>query len=335
MNSLREIIQTYAKVSTKKMSAHSVLLGDIGATNARLAFFRNGILGPVQTFPVAQHKTFLDVVERFLSGSDGSRPTQAMLAIAAPIKDGRATLTNSSWVIDTQEVWSTLKLRSRLINDFEAVAFSLPALGKNDLVQIGLGATVASAPKAVLGPGSGLGLACLVFAEGKPIAVASEGGHATLAATSEREAAVVNQLQQRFGHASFERAISGPGLENIYQALVTIDGSKLASRTAAAITQAALEGKCELAVEALDLFCRFLGLFAGNAALTFGAQGGVYIAGGIAPRILQFLMKSQFRQCFEAKGRFKTYMVAIPTYVIIHPAAAFVGLSHLLDYSPA
>jgi glucokinase len=257
-----------------------------------------------------------------------------MLAIAAPVKDGRAALTNASWVIDTQEIWATLKLRSRLINDFEAVAFSLPALGKEDLVQIGPGATVASAPKAVLGPGSGLGLACLLFDEGKPVVVTSEGGHATLAATTEREAAVVKQLQQRFGHASFERAVSGPGLENIYQALLTIEGSKLASRPADAITQAAVEGKCELAAEALDLFCRFLGLFAGNAALTFGAQGGVYIAGGISPRILQFLSQSQFRQYFEAKGRFRTYLAVIPTYVIIHPAAAFVGLNHLLNYRP-
>jgi glucokinase len=314
------------------MSAHSVLLGDIGATNARLAYLRDGILGPVQTFQVAQHKTFLDVVDRFLSDSDGSHPTHAMLAIAAPIREGRAALTNAAWVIDTQEIWANLKLRSRLINDFEAVAFSLPALGKDDLVQIGPGASVASAPKAVLGPGSGLGLACLVFHEGKPIVVSSEGGHATLAATTEREAAVVKQLQLRFGHASFERALSGPGLENIYQALITIDGSKLASRTADAITHAALEGECELAVEALDLFCRFLGLFAGNAALTFAAQGGVYIAGGISPRILRFLMQSQFRQYFEAKGRFGTYLAAIPTYVIVHPAAAFVGLSRLLDY---
>jgi glucokinase len=177
-------------------------------------------------------------------------------------------------------------------------------------------------------------LACLVFNEGKPIVLTSEGGHATLAATTEREATVVKQLQLRFGHASFERALSGPGLENIYQALITIDGSKLASPSADAITQAALEGKCELAVEALDLFCRFLGLFAGNAALTFAAQGGVYIAGGITPRILDFLIKSQFRQYFEAKGRFRAYLTAIPTSVIVHPAAAFVGLSRLLDSYP-
>ena len=314
------------------MTTPSVLLGDIGATNARLAFRRNGILGPVKTFQVAEHKTFHDVIECFLSGSDGSRPTQAMLAIAAPIRDGRAALTNGSWVIDTQELWADFKLRSRLINDFEAVAFSLPALGKNDLVQIGPGAGVASAPKAVLGPGSGLGLACLVFDEKKPIVVTSEGGHSTLAATTEREAAVVKQLQQHFGHASFERAVSGPGLENIYQALITIGGFKFASRPAAAITQAALEGKCDLAAEALDLFCRFLGLFAGNAALMFGAQGGVYIAGGISPRILPFLIQSQFRHYFEAKGRFKKHLAAIPTHVIVQPAAAFVGLSHLLDY---
>ena len=313
--------------------ASTALLGDIGATNARLAFLRGGTLEPVRTFDVPKHKTFLDVVERFLKDNDNrTKPDQAVFAVAAPIKGGRAVLTNGSWIIDTDEVRTVIGSSVKLLNDFEAVAYSLPDLAPRDLFKIGRGEEIPSAPKTVLGPGSGLGLAGLLFQDGKPFVVPTEGGHATLAATCNRDEAVVDQLRQRFGHASFERAISGPGLENIYQAITTIDGLKPAPRTAAWITHAALEGSCTTAVETLSLFCRFLGVFAGNVALTFGARGGVYIAGGISPRILQFLTNSEFRQCFEAKGRFSGYLATIPTYVIVHPAAAFVGLKYLLDH---
>ena len=157
-------------------------------------------------------------------------------------------------MIDTHEIETKLNLPLRLINDFEAAAFSLSALGQQDIVQIGAGAAVPFAPRAVLGPGSGLGLACLISHDGKELVVSSEGGHATLPATCEREEAVVRHLRQRFGHASFERAISGPGLENIYQAISSIDCSQATAPTAAAITQAALARTCARSIEALDLF---------------------------------------------------------------------------------
>jgi glucokinase len=184
---------------------------------------------------------------------------------------------------------------------------------------------------AVLGPGSGLGVACLVPGGGKPVVLASEGGHATLASTCDREDKIIEQLRRRFGHVSAERVVSGDGLENIYQAIVALDGLTLEPRSAADITKRALSGDCQVAREALAIFCAFLGSFAGNVVLTFGARGGAYIAGGISPRILDFMVRSEFRNRFEAKGRFRPYLETVPSYVIVHPAAAFLGLRALSD----
>jgi glucokinase len=199
------------------------------------------------------------------------------------------------------------------------------------LAPIGGGNPAAGAPKAVVGPGSGLGVACLIPRSEKPVVISSEGGHATLAATCEREDRIIGQLRQRFGHVSAERAVSGMGLENIYQAIAALDGVDIPSRSAAEITKSALRSESQVAREALHVFCAFLGSFAGNVALTFGARGGVYVAGGISPRILDFLVRSQFRNRFEAKGRFQSYLETLPSYVITHPAAAFVGLKSLAD----
>jgi glucokinase len=219
----------------------------------------------------------------------------------------------------------------QIVNDFEAVALSLPWLSSADMAAIGGGTPEAGAPMAALGPGSGLGLACLVARSDRPVVIASEGGHATLTASCEREDHIVAHLRRRFGHASTERAVSGPGLENVYEAIAALDGRRVAPRSVAEITKDALNGNCQIAHEALSAFCAFLGSFAGNAALTFGARGGVYIAGGISPRILDFMVRSEFRSRFESKGRFRPYLEGIPSYVITHPAAALVGLKSLVQ----
>jgi glucokinase len=175
-------------------------------------------------------------------------------------------------------------------------------------------------------------VACLIEREGERLVVASEGGHASLAGNSDREDAIIEMLRRRFGHASAERAISGPGLENIFQAIVTLDGLDICQMSAAEITQRALKNECKVAHEALGTFCALLGSFAGNIVLTFGARGGVYIAGGIAPRIVEFLARSQFRARFDGKGRFHGYLEQIPSYVIAHPAAAFLGLKLRIEH---
>jgi glucokinase len=162
------------------------------------------------------------------------------------------------------------------------------------------------------------------------VVVSSEGGHATMPAASAREDAVLDFLRRRFGHVSAERVLSGPGIENLYQAIAAIEGPSTEPRNAAEITGAALKGECPTSRAALHMFCAMLGSFAGNVALTYGARGGVYIAGGIAPRILDFLSASEFRQRFEKKGRLRAYLESTPSHVIVHPAATFLGLTSLL-----
>ena len=314
------------------ISAERVLLGDIGATNARFALLTNGTLEPVKSFDVASFARFTDAAAAFLK--DNSREvelTEALFAVAGPVENDRCQLTNCSWVIDAVELNKAFGVKTHILNDFEAVARSLPSLAGRDVVPIGGGKPENGAPMVVLGPGSGLGVACLVPGAENPVVVSSEGGHSTLAGASDREDEIVKILRRRFGHVSAERVISGPGLENIHQAISALDGRDLGPRSAAEITKAALAGGCETARAALDTFCAFLGSFAGSMALTFRARGGAFIAGGISPRIVDFMARSEFRERFEAKGRLRPYLESIPTYVIVHPAAAFLGLRSLFD----
>jgi glucokinase len=235
-------------------------------------------------------------------------------------------LTNCPWTIDAHELRAAFDLAKVYIcNDFEAAALSLPHLTAADLHRLGDGESVGGAPMAVLGPGTGLGVACLVPGSDRSVVIVGEGGHATMAATSRREDAIIDYLRRQFGHVSAERVVSGAGLENLYRAVVAIDGIEAPKRDAAEITKAAL-GDCPIARMALELFCAMLGTIAGNVALTFSARGGVYIAGGIAPRIADFMARSEFRARFEQKGRFRTYLEAIPSSIIVHPAATFIGL---------
>jgi glucokinase len=308
-----------------------VLLGDIGGTNARFALLDANGLHPIESIPVGGYRQFEDAVEAFfMRGPNHAAAASAILAVAGPVEDGRCELTNSSWVIDAVPLSKTFDWeRVRVINDFEAIAWSLPCLTAPDLIAIGGGLAVPAAPAVVLGPGTGLGLACFVPRERGAIVLASEAGHVTLPGTCQREDAVIEKIRERFNHVSAERALSGEGLVNLYRAVGSIDGNPIPERGPAEITSAALDGSCSVCQEALDLFCAMLGTFAGNAALTFAARGGIYIAGGIAPRIVRRLTDSQFRSRFESKGRFGTYLAAIPTWIIVNPEPAFVGLQHL------
>jgi glucokinase len=309
----------------------SVLLGDIGATNARFAVLAGGVLGPVTWVEVAHYPQLTDAVGALLQAQfRETTVSDALLAVAGPVDGGRCAFTNCAWTVDHHEVRDRFDFKSvRVINDFEATALSLPHLAERDLRALGGGRAVPGAPMAVLGPGSGLGVACLVADGSRHTVVVSEGGHATLAAASRREDAVLEVLRGRFGHVSAERVLSGPGLENLYGAIAAVDGIDVPRRNAVDITDAALNGTCPTSCAALDMFCAMLGSFAGNAALTFGARGGVHIAGGIAPRILDYLAASAFRERFEQKGRLRGYLESIPTQVIVHAAATFLGLKSL------
>jgi len=187
----------------------------------------------------------------------------------------------------------------------------------------------------VIGPGTGLGMAGLLGRGGDMTVIATEGGHATLPTTTPREDAVIAHLRGRFGHVSAERALSGPGLENLYAAIAAIDEAAVASRSAAEITRLALDRSCATCRAAVDMFCAMLGTVAGNLALMFRARGGVYLAGDIVPRMADYLAQSEFRARSEAKGRFRDYVRSVPTAVIVNPDAAFLGLKSLAEVVPA
>ena len=290
------------------------LLADIGGTNARFALLRDGEIGPVEHVKVADYATVIDAIAAFLARHGvATPPGAAILGIAGPIINNRVTLTNSVWTIDAAQLREVVGFETvRLVNDFEAMAWSLPALGASDLFPLGKQRAVADAPMLAVGPGTGFGVSCLIRQGATSYAVVTEAGHATLPATSEREQRVIEQMRRHFDHVSIERALSGSGLENLYQALAAIDGAGVPGRDAASITKAALDGSCSTSRAALDMFCGLLGAVCGNLALTFGARGGVYIAGGIVPRFVDHLVRSGFRKSFESKGRFESYLPGDP-----------------------
>ncbi len=308
------------------------LLGDIGGTNARFAILENGEVGHADTLSVATHGTAIDAVAAYLSGlPKGQRPGAAALACAGPVENGTVVMTNSPWRIEAGEIERQFGFaRALVVNDFAAQAWAVPGLGAADLHAIGRGIARPDRPAAILGPGSGLGISSYLPPPKGPAVAVGEGGHATMPATDDREAAVLAALRARFGHVSAERVLSGNGLVRLHEALAELEGRAGARRSAAEITEAAGTGACKHSAAALDLFCAMLGTFAGNLALTLGAQGGVYIAGGIAPRMVDYLARSKFRDRFEAKGRFKAYLAAIPTWVVTHPTPAFLGLARIL-----
>lgn len=315
------------------MSA-AALIADIGGTNARFALVdASGRVGEPTAVRCADYAGPAQAAQAFLAAhAGGVSVDRAAFAVACPITGDAVDLTNSAWHFSIEQVRGELGLRRfDVINDFTAVALSVRHLGAADVLKVGGGVAVENAPIAVLGPGTGLGVSALVpDSSGHWTALATEGGHATLAAANAHEDAVLEWLRQRFGHVSAERVLSGPGMVNLYEALAAIRGQPPAYSTPDAISQRALDGSCLLCREALDMFFAILGTVAGNLALTVGARGGVFIAGGILPRMREAFLQSGFRRRFEDKGRFVDYLAPIPTWLVVHPQPAFAGLAGLV-----
>ena len=314
------------------------LLGDIGGTNARWAWQAapGATLQHYTAYPCAQFDSVQAVIEQFLRDQRLPTPSRVAFGIATPITGDLIQMTNHHWTFSVLGLQSALGVeRCLVLNDFAAIAAALPALQANDSRRIGGGDAVSGAPVAVLGPGTGLGVAGLVQGDaGRYIGIAGEGGHVTLAASTAREASVLAQLHQRFGHASAERALSGPGLVNLCEAICAVDGLRSLALTPADVTAHAAANSDPVCVEALNLFGGFLGSVAGNLALTLGARGGIYIGGGIVPRLGAAFDALPFRQRFEDKGRFRSYLERIPTAVITMPAPALYGAASALDALP-
>ncbi len=313
------------------------LLADVGGTNARFAWQASAgaPITDVRVLPCAEHPTLQAAMHAYLDGLGQCRPQAAAIAIANPITGDEVRMTNHHWAFSQSAVKAEFGLQNlQLLNDFTALALALPVLPADELRQVGGGAAVADAPIALLGAGTGLGVSGLLpDRRGGWLPINGEGGHVTLPAVSARERLVMDGLIQRYGRASAERLLCGQGLVDACAILCAADGvPERALAHAAEVTEAALAGGLPQAVEALTHFCALLGSVAGNLALTLGARGGVYIGGGIVPRLGEAFERSPFRQRFEAKGRFSAYLQAIPVWVITsRQSPALLGAARALD----
>lgn len=309
-----------------------LLLADIGGTYARFALLTGDRLGPIRTLDVGAHGDVVAAIAWFLAAAKGPSIDAALLAAAGPVEGGRCKLVNSGWVVDGAELQARFGFSDvRVVNDHEAAACGLARLEPSDAIDIGGKSARSDAPMAVLGPGTGLGMACRISDSATTGVIVSEGGHATLAASTDREAALIAILRRRFGHVSAERVLSGPGLVNLYEATAELDNVEAARKPAPEITRAAVAGTCELCSRTLEAFCQFLGAVAGDVALLFGARGGVFVTGGVVPQFAGYVARSDFRQRFEAKGRFASYVAAIPTRIVVRPNFTFLGLQALAE----
>lgn len=315
------------------------LIADIGGTNARFALAdTNGKTEHVLHFPCRDYPQLADACAAYLAAMareipDFVPPRAAAIAVASPVAGDEVRMTNHVWSFSIEETRRQLKLDTlEVINDFVAVALGLPHLSDEDVMVVGGGEPVARAPMAVLGAGTGLGVSAMLPTGLGWMPLGSEGGHVTAPAVTDREAAVLAVLRKRFGHVSAERVISGPGLVHLCEALAALDGVTLdPAITPADCTSRALAKTCPVSVEALAMFSAMLGTVAANLAVTLCARGGVFIGGGIVPRLGEAFRASPFRTRFEDKGRFGGYLASIPTYVITHSHPAFVGLASLVS----
>ena len=314
------------------------LLADIGGTNIRLAWQNEpgGPLHDTRVLPCAQFPTVDAALSAYLSEVGVPAPREAAFGIANPVTGDAIRMTNHSWSFSQRAVRKAFGFeRLVVINDFTALALALPLLTPDLLRPVGGGEAVPGASIALLGPGTGLGVSGLVFPPGSSggVPLSGEGGPVSLAAQTQKEFDVLTILQERYGHVSAERAVSGAGLVDLYNAvrrLAKRGGKEISS--AAQVTELALQANDALALEALDLFCGFLGSVAGNLALTLGSRGGVYLGGGMVPRLGAWFEQSSFRARFEAKGRFQPYLASIPCWVIDPSATpALHGAARALD----
>jgi glucokinase len=308
------------------------LLADVGATNARFALeTAPGRLEQLAVLTCADYPGFVAVVHAYFAGLRGPRPRHAAVAIANPIDGDFVKMTNRDWQFSIEEARRGLDLDTLLVvNDFTALAMSLPYLGNPQRRQVGGGEARQNAVIGLIGPGTGLGVSGLIPAEDRWITLGSEGGHVSFAPADEREVFILQYAWKELPHVSAERLVSGPGLELIYRALAARNGVEAPGRSAPDIVQAVLSGDTGLCAEAVECFCAMLGTVAADVAVTLGAVGGIYIGAGIVPRLGEVFDRSAFRQRFESKGRFADYLAQIPTYVITAANPAFLGVAAIL-----
>jgi glucokinase len=312
------------------------LLADIGGTYARFTLeVAPGVFEHAASLRCAEHVDFYATVKAYIAGLPAAASIgqikNAAIAIATPVAGDRVQMTNYHWQFSIGQMRERLQFDSLVVvNDFTALAMALPSLSPQQRRQVGGGAALPRSVVGLIGAGSGLGVSGLIPANDGWVALGTEGGHASFSPHDERELAILQYAWQFHPHVSFERLVSGPGIELIYRALAVRAGGAAEALSAPEITTRALDGSDAVCVEVIEVFCGMLGTAAANLAVTQGAFGGIYIGGGIVPRLGGFFDQSMFRQRFEDKGRFADYMRGIPTFVITTESATLVGASVIL-----
>ena len=313
------------------------LVADIGGTNARFALIFDDLGKPMHehvllcidfTGPVAAIQHYLELI----AGSVGVLSLrEAALAIANPITGDWVKMTNHTWEFSIEQTRLALGLdRLLLLNDFTALALSLPRIGSTELRQVGTGKPASDLPLALIGPGTGLGMSGLIPSPGGWIPLQGEGGHASFSPADAYEAEILEIVRREYSHVSTERLVSGKGLPNLYAAIAELDGLTVQRISPAEITNLAIERSDPHSVKVMNAFCAMLGTAAANLVLNLGARGGVYVGGGIVPRLGDFFDRSPFRRRFEERGRFSEYLAEIPSYVITAKTPALMGAAEAL-----
>lgn len=313
------------------------IVADIGGTFARFSRVNldNLQLDKIEIYPCAQFSSLESVLVTYQRQHSLHEIKQVAIAIACPVIGDLICMTNCHWRFSIHELRQNLELSAlKVINDFTAIAMGLPVLEHHELAQIGNGHIDATKTRVVLGAGTGLGVAYLVPNQDQGyIAYAGEGGHADWGAKTEQEWFIYSYLKNNYSHVSYERLLSGHGLENLYNAIAAFNDQEVTPLAAAQIISLAMEQQCKIATAAVRQFFATLGAYAGDLALTMSAFGGIYIAGGIVPRLLPLIHYSEFRSRFEDKGRFSDFNALIPTYVITADQPGILGAAVYLKQS--
>ena len=311
------------------------LIGDVGGTNARFAFARSDAPGieALQTLRAADFGTLLDAIRYYLDSNGVSSPDAICIAAAGPVVDGSVHFTNNSWFLTNEDLKKNFATeRALIVNDFAAIAYSLPFLQKKDLMQVGpAGLATFDLPEmtfAVVGPGTGCGAEGLRRHGDEYLLIESEAPRCSFAPETERQFEVLSVLREKFERVTSEHLVSGPGIENVYQALAHIEGHRVKPLSSAEIFAAHIASSNLIASEAVNLFYEVLGQVAGDFALTIGAYDGVFIAGSIAQPCPALLTGSRFRESFERKGDYSRLVKPIPTSLITHVQPGLLGAAY-------
>ena len=302
---------------------------DLGGTNIRLAVceLETGKLTQLKEFPCAQFTSIDEALVQYFALLP-DKVAHLCIGIASAVEGDCVAMLNLHWEFSIKALKEKLNLMSLyVINDYTAISLAVPFLSQQEKIQIGGGKAKEDGVTAVFGPGTGLGVGHIIKSAGKWISLEGEGGHVSFTASTREQAEILFRLQEQFGHVSAERILSGQGLVNIYQSLCALAKQPVKFEQPKDVSQAALDGSCKIARRSLEVFCQVMGTFAGNLAVNLNCTGGVYIAGGIVPRFVDFFQESEFRGFFEDKGRLTKMLVAIPTFLITNDNPGLLGAS--------